>query len=271
MEILGIVLGSSVVAGIISALLSLYSNNRQNTLTRVTDERSKWRTSLKEITCALEEHRGDPDKTKLDLAKLQAQLNPYGKFNTEKNKNAFYYHDGPIWKAIEAYDGGDQDKLNILQERVYLALKYDWERSKEEIRTNIALVLSFVLAAVGGVFLYMNVLGTTSVSFSIDLIMVCIYVIALTSYPLVATRFQSLPVTIVVVIAEVAFLILTFSTLHLGETTGILALSFYFFSILAMAISGIVHLQIRRTFIKASKQEYKATGNQQNTITGSGD
>lgn len=259
-------MGSGVIAGIISAAVSLYSGHRQNTLSRITDERTKRRAEIKQIAFDLQAHIGDEEATKVDLAKLSAQLNPYGKFNTgnqndqSKGDIKFYLQDGFIWEAITEYDGKDSNKLEILKDRIYLAMQYDLEQSREEIRmtTVLARIFAFVLAALGGAFLSMNISGNTELEFSLDLLLVCGYIVVLVGYPILATRFQNWPVTIIVALAEAIFLGITFiplcGVINYAKATGPLALAFCFFSLLTTLRSEFFYIRIRIDFLTAAKK-----------------
>ena len=69
------------------------------------------------------------------LSRLETQLNPYGRYISKEDAYEFYMNDGHIWKIVDNFD---YSKKNVKILTKYLELlKYDWERSKREIKYDI--------------------------------------------------------------------------------------------------------------------------------------
>lgn len=90
--ILGTILSSTVISGIITALFNMMQHNNTNSLKYITEERQKWREKIRDIAKNIEAYQyssDDKDKQKLKeiLVELKVNINPYGKENKQKNKN----------------------------------------------------------------------------------------------------------------------------------------------------------------------------------------
>lgn len=109
----------------------------------MTNERAKWREEIRKISVLL------PSTSRCDVVDvikwLVPYLNPYGRNSIEKP----FLKDGHIWEVIDSIDvmtrddeeymdaGGDQElfaKTKLLRDYLVLLLKFDWERSKREVR-----------------------------------------------------------------------------------------------------------------------------------------
>ena len=115
------------ISTIISAIIAFVQNNKKNNLDFVTKERSEWRKKLKEILSEL----SDDNKKESAIIKLKSEINPYGKDMEFKNTKPYYMKEGHIWDLLDREDEVDFDRLEFYIE---LLLKFDWERSKSEVR-----------------------------------------------------------------------------------------------------------------------------------------
>lgn len=137
-----LLLGSSVIAAVITAIFSFIINQKNGKLEYITAERKAWRESMRSI---VEEMQGASYKKTLKcIAKLKVRINAYG-----NNYSQNYMDDTHIWKLIKKIEGlnsGDEVELIESQKRmteyISLLLKYDWERSKKEVRGNTVKSLS---------------------------------------------------------------------------------------------------------------------------------
>lgn len=116
------------ISTIVSAIIAFVQNNKKNNLDFVTKERSEWRKKLKEILSELR----DDTKKESAIIKLKSEINPYGKDMELKNTKPYYMKDGHIWDILDN-NVIDYDRLSLY---IALLLKYDWERSKKEIKFN---------------------------------------------------------------------------------------------------------------------------------------
>jgi len=115
----------SAVVAILVALLTNRNNVTKSSSTNVSNQRSTWRASLKEIT----------DKCSVlcdgDYATILSNVNTYN--ITDKNARAYFLHDNHIKDLIEIPNHSDE-KSEIIKVFLRYLLKFDWERSKAEIR-----------------------------------------------------------------------------------------------------------------------------------------
>ncbi|MEG3311101.1 hypothetical protein [Streptococcus sp. SS-4456] len=115
------------VGTIFSAVLVFVNNSKKNKLDYITKERSEWRKELKLIAKDL----ASEENKKEAILKLKTHINPYGKRMDFKNNKVYFMREGHIWDLIEeTEDNINYEKLSLFIE---LLLKYNWERSKQEI------------------------------------------------------------------------------------------------------------------------------------------
>lgn len=120
-------LSGAGIGAVLSAFLVFINNSKKNKLDFVTKERSEWRREIKSIIVDL--LSGNNRNSAIN--KLKTQLNPYGR-NIEENNYEFYMNDGHIWKLLDNFDYSSKNVI-ILAKYLELLLKYDWERSKNEV------------------------------------------------------------------------------------------------------------------------------------------
>ena len=129
--ILEMVVGSSVLAAVVSGVVSVIISMKSNNLQYITSERQQWRKEIRELVEEIE--KADTEKKLCPyLTKLKVRINGYGYL-----KHKEYEHDSHIWDLILCIErqGGEETDL-FLKERdlliLYLTvlLKYDWEEQK---------------------------------------------------------------------------------------------------------------------------------------------
>jgi len=121
-KIISIILGSSFLASLITALISKRNNDKNNTLKYVTDERQKWRILIKERVVELVTTSEDEIKQKI-IAELQLNLNPNDKEDIKIIT--------AIKKIVSEPNDSEKNKAEVLN-LVAKLLKHDWERAKVE-------------------------------------------------------------------------------------------------------------------------------------------
>ena len=126
------------ISTIVSAIIAFVQNNKKNNLDFVTKERSEWRKKLKEILSELSDDR----KKESAIIKLKSNINPYGKDMKFKNTKPYYMKEGHIWDLL---DGGEEVDFDRLAFYIELLLKFDWERSKSEVKFQPTKMISRVL------------------------------------------------------------------------------------------------------------------------------
>ena len=118
------------ISTIISTIFTFVQANKKNNLDFITRERSEWRKGMKGILVDL--NSVSEEERKLAISRLKTQINPYGKNREVKNSKMYFMNDGHIWDLLNnEINEIDFDKLSLY---INLLLKYDWERSKSEIK-----------------------------------------------------------------------------------------------------------------------------------------
>lgn len=144
-------IGSSVV---IVALINMVMQNKSNQITHITNSRAIWRQDIKKYTKKINSSNGQELISVLDAIKVN--LNGYGchrKNEYPGNEKLDFFKDEHIWKGIDNLEveyakGKEKDKEFIEKEKsklcqfLVLLLKFDWERSKDEIKKNMMAVCS---------------------------------------------------------------------------------------------------------------------------------
>lgn len=140
-QIIALLSGAGIGA-ILSAILVFINTSKKNKLDFITKERSEWRKDIQVILDDL----GKVGKRSEAIQRLKSRINPYGKNLTAEDEDSFYLHDGHIWRLIKKIDISNTKQVEELADYVRLLLKYDWERSKYEIKYDIFnSLISFIL------------------------------------------------------------------------------------------------------------------------------
>lgn len=129
------------VGAIISTILTFIQANKRNNLDFVTKERSEWRKSMKDILIDL--NSVSADEQRLAISRLKTQINPYGYHKNLKCNSDYYMNDGHIWDLLESFNYSNQE-CKKLSRYLELLLKYDWERSKNEVKISNNYIWKFV-------------------------------------------------------------------------------------------------------------------------------
>lgn len=146
-------LSGAGIGAILSAILVFINNSKRNQIDYITKERAEWRKQLKIIL----ENLKDNQKKDSALIQLKSQINPFGKNMEIKYSKPYYMKDGHIWDILDN-DVIDYDRLSLY---IALLLKYDWERSKKEIKFNPSTLLRriiwltlFILSIYASIIIY---------------------------------------------------------------------------------------------------------------------
>ena len=127
-----LILTSTVVSAIITALAGYFASRRENMLKYIVEERKKWRDEMRVI--AEDAAQAKYYNIGKELTRIKVRINAYGSVCHED-----YQKDGHIWRVIEDLEHGadrkeDFDKnRKLLIDYISLLLKADWERSKQEV------------------------------------------------------------------------------------------------------------------------------------------
>jgi len=160
LKIIGIVLGSSVLTALVTALFTRKSHEETIALKYITEERAKWREKVKETMAVLNEaihtpklNSGRLNKTRKASTYLKLSLNPDPKHSIDRD----------ILECITSLcDKPEYGGFVVLEQKVALLLKHDWERAKIEAKTPVpsAVLFASIIGIVWCVFYF--VLSKTS-------------------------------------------------------------------------------------------------------------
>lgn len=168
------ILASGVIAALISGVLSLIgsiaTNKIDNKLKYITEERKNWRSKIRNICLMFDEGKD----LNLILTDIKTNINTYGYEKSineltrnckdnEKAESDFFMTDGHIWRIInklETLKDNSAKEIYVNQLKLYLCklVKYDWDRSKQEVLGNRQTLYSWLLFAFGEISLIINVL-----------------------------------------------------------------------------------------------------------------
>lgn len=136
---------STVLAAIISGLISIIIAKSQNKLQYITLERKEWREQIREIAERI--HKSKRKGLSDELSCLKVRLNAYGM----NQPGTSLMNESHIWKLIEELEEKSEDKSifeerkKLLIEYLALLLKLDWERSKREVRGERFSAISYIM------------------------------------------------------------------------------------------------------------------------------
>ena len=149
--------GSTVIAAFLSGSIALAVSRRQETLQYITAERKEWREKIREIAYKL--NGATYGNTINILTELKVRINAFG------NEISFKYSDDAhIWKLIKeleaekCYGENLNRKQKQLIEYLSLLLKFDWERSKKEVRENIYEIASRMIFICSGIYFAVSII-----------------------------------------------------------------------------------------------------------------
>lgn len=151
MGIFEVLLSSAVIV----ALIEYISKNKSNNLQYITSARSEWRKAMKQTACRL--YQADRGNIGEAFAELKVNLNGYGFFPSfdqyPADKQLDFFRDEHIWKQIAYIEENmycweeetftrEKNKVN---KYITSLLKFDWERTKQEVKSKSLILLCTVL------------------------------------------------------------------------------------------------------------------------------
>ncbi|MBO5209544.1 MAG: hypothetical protein J6B68_09405 [Lachnospiraceae bacterium] len=169
MNWINMILSSAVIA----AITSYIATQKSNQLKYITSERAKWRKEIKRIAGDLSECERYNKKAKRLLTDLKLRINSYGKKEEYPSDICLnFFEDEHIWKEISKIEAGADFILH--RDRVLryleLLLKFDWERSKRETKTEqktIVLAMVFLAIIIVSVFVDYAIVKGNAISSNI--------------------------------------------------------------------------------------------------------
>lgn len=142
-----IIFSSTVIAAIVSAIVTFWTNGKKASAEYVTADRRKWREEIREIAEKLD--GANYHETIRQLNRLKVRINAYGEYLFQCER-----YDSHIWELIHEIEeqkplGEElQKKQRQMIQYLSLMLKFDWERSKSEIKGDIFGICGWLLVVV---------------------------------------------------------------------------------------------------------------------------
>jgi len=151
------ILSSSVLAALITAIVSKQIQDKSNKLKYVTEERQKWRKELREAAVELrrigKNEKWDGFKTVAEAKTFfQIRLNPRD-LEDRKLLNMIKEQE---WEQEEKISAENLDKLS---EAISWLLKHDWERVKQEASTTRLTSIYYKIIVASGLYLLLLING----------------------------------------------------------------------------------------------------------------
>lgn len=151
-DVLTIVFSSTLITTIVTVVFNLLANRKKDAIENITKERKEWREQLRNIAKSIEKSK-NYNQLHLALSELKVRINAYGLIRD------WMLFDSHLWEQILELEFNKpssndefQREKNKFVNQISCLLKYDWDRSKAEIRGNIqskvvviSLIASFVL------------------------------------------------------------------------------------------------------------------------------
>ena len=144
-QIITLISGAGLGA-ILSAFLTFVNSSKKNKLDLITKERSEWRREIKSIIVDL----SSGNNRSYAIRRLETQLNSYGRYVPNKDEYDFYMNDGHIWELVDNFDYSNRS-IKILTQYLEILLKYDWERSKREIKVDVFNSFIYFILIIGAI------------------------------------------------------------------------------------------------------------------------
>lgn len=147
------ILSSTVIVAVMSGFVSYIIARRQGNLQYITGERKEWRDKIREIAHIVD--GASYEKTLVILNELKLRINAFGNNAVQIS----YSSDAHIWELIKDLENKKPSKQELtmkqrqLIEYISLLLKYDWERSKREVKGNIYEIITKTLYLILSVYL----------------------------------------------------------------------------------------------------------------------
>lgn len=173
MELVSVILSSAVLV----AIIQFFQGNKGNQLQYITEERTEWRKSIKEIIQEIS--TSSLKNVEKSLVKLKSNLNGYG-YHYAKHypvvEQLDYMKDEHIWLEIEkieqAVKAKDKETFVFHKERLIIGLimllKFDWERSKKEVYGESGIPIAAALFLFGVMAIFIAKFGFSGIGENIE-------------------------------------------------------------------------------------------------------
>lgn len=181
---------AAVITGLISFISAMVSSNKEAQLSRITDERKAWREEIRRIAEELSIINIDNDKDKLNLivllTKLKIRINSRGFLTQDSSNELDYLKDSHIWNSIHILEQEEthtnkklfNNEIRKLINYLSALLKYDWERSKLEVKINTSQIIGYGIYAISnGILVYCAYNNFNGTEFKDVLMLVSVFLV----------------------------------------------------------------------------------------------
>lgn len=199
-EFLVIFLSSTVVSAVVTALVNYLNSKKTAYIDDITKERKAWREQLRSIAEKISKCV-DREQLKEAICELKVRINAYGIARDSLFADTFLWEMFQNIEQQKELSPKELERIKItLINQISCVLKYDWERSKAEIKGNtqnkiviLGLVLCFALSILKGHYYYLSVPdGGGRVSYVGDLnglVNFCVWYALLVVYSVLVIQF----------------------------------------------------------------------------------
>ena len=177
------IFSSTVISAVITTIYNSFTNNRKDILENIVKERKTWRDELRVISCDVAQSKNLKELKKA-IGKLKVRINPFGL------SEEIIFYDSYIWKEIRKLESCYWLPKNNLEKRkvifinlISCLLKFDWERSKNEIKGSVQ--TKVVMTEMSACFVFQAILlfYNNIEDCLIDFVEYCVvYIITITFY-----------------------------------------------------------------------------------------
>lgn len=168
-EMIPVILSSTLITTVLTFFFNAVVNRRTAAIENITKERKIWRDEMRGIAKEIQSSK-DSRQLCVALSSLKVRINAYGIAQDS------FFKDAHIWQQIHFFEEKDthtpeelENAKRVFVDLISCLLKFDWERSKAEIRGNlptrilvITLVASFLIYSVQ--WFYYHSIGAGRVS-----------------------------------------------------------------------------------------------------------
>lgn len=207
-NILAAILTSTLFAAVVTGLLNYIINYKKIVAENLILERKLWRESMKEISYEIAQAT-NTKFLRLAITKLKVNINAYG-----QNNSSQYMLDGHIWELIKVFEA--DEKINTTKIMVYAnsftnmistLIKYDWERSKSEIKGNsnikgilVTNIMCILFGIISNIYdLYRKKIAVTEsflielilITFAVGMFCICVYYLICKSTQYIFERWKT--------------------------------------------------------------------------------
>lgn len=164
-DFIPIIFSSTLITTVITTVFNIFTNKKKDAIENITKERKTWRDELRQISLRIYKSKNFKE-LKTAVSELKVRINAYGIAENSIFKDTHIWEDInnlELTKSMTSKDFENTKKkfVNLIS----CSLKYDWERSKAEIKGNgyvrveiASLIVSFILYSIKWFYSFDNCL-----------------------------------------------------------------------------------------------------------------